>query len=179
MENNTQLILGSQHSVLAPTMPSLTLMSNFGEYWCSIAYYERDVQVGETFKVPDTFKEVTVDGGMDMATVGDRFCLGPLSNVHRTEASEKARSGSIEMFSSSSSMTSLCRLYIGKGIRLECRNEGDVWIRCQSDQAVFLQSFYLDREAGRAPGDAVHKIYPQACIKVTTNLCYYKSYISF
>jgi hypothetical protein len=26
-----------------------------------------------------------------MATVGDRFCLGPLSNVHRTEASEKAR----------------------------------------------------------------------------------------
>jgi len=47
--------------------------------------------VGETFKVPDTFKEVTIDGGMDMATVGDRFCLGPLSNVHRTEASEKAR----------------------------------------------------------------------------------------
>jgi hypothetical protein len=34
---------------------------------------------------------VTVDGGMNMATVGDRFCLGPLSNVHRTEASEKAR----------------------------------------------------------------------------------------
>ncbi len=34
---------------------------------------------------------MTIDGGMDMATVGDRFCLGPLSNVHRTEASEKAR----------------------------------------------------------------------------------------
>jgi len=34
---------------------------------------------------------VTIDGGMDMATVGDRFCLGPLSNVHRTDASEKAR----------------------------------------------------------------------------------------
>ncbi len=58
------------------------------------------------------------------------------------------------------------RLHIGKGIRVECRNEGDVWIRCNSDQAVFLQSYYLDREAGRAPGDAVHKIYPQACIKV-------------
>ena len=76
-------------------MPPLTLMSNYGEYWCSISYYERDIQVGETFKVPDTFKEVTVDGGMDMATIGDRFCLGPLSNVHRTEASEKARYGSI------------------------------------------------------------------------------------
>ena len=57
-------------------------------------------------------------------------------------------------------------LYIGKGIRIECRNEGDVWIRCASDQSVFLQSYYLDREAGRAPGDAVHKIYPQAFIKV-------------
>jgi len=144
-----------QHSIVQAPMPPLTLMSNYGEYWCSISYYERDVQVGETFKVPDTFKEVTVDGGMDMATVGDRFCLGPLSNVHRTEASEKAR------------------LYIGKGIRLECRNEGDVWIRCSSDQAVFLQSFYLDREAGRAPGDAVHKIYSQACIKVfDLNQCY-------
>ncbi|CAF0946130.1 unnamed protein product [Adineta ricciae] len=132
----------------APTLPSLSLISNFGEYWCSIAYYERDIQVGETFKVPDNFKEVAIDGGTDMATVGDRFCLGPLSNVHRTEASEKAR------------------LHIGKGIRVECRNEGDVWIRCLSDQAVFLQSYYLDREAGRAPGDAVHKIYSQACIKV-------------
>jgi hypothetical protein len=60
----------------------------------------------------------------------------------------------------------LDRLYIGKGIRIECRNEGDVWVRCNSDQSVFLQSYYLDREAGRAPGDAVHKIYPQAFIKV-------------
>jgi hypothetical protein len=29
-----------------------------------------------------------------------------------------------------------------------------------------VQSYYLDREAGRAPGDAVHKIYPQAYTKV-------------
>lgn len=92
------LIIGSQphapvptNTLIAPTMPPMTLMGNFGEYWCSIAYYERDVQVGETFKVPDTFKEVGVDGGMNMNSVGDRFCLGPLSNVHRTDASEKAR----------------------------------------------------------------------------------------
>ncbi|CAF0924407.1 unnamed protein product [Didymodactylos carnosus] len=131
-----------------PPPSNLTLLNSLGEYWCSISYYERDIQVGETFKVPDNFKEVTVDGGMDMTTIGDRMCLGPLSNVHRTDASEKAR------------------LHIGKGIRLDCRSEGDVWIRCNSEQAVFLQSFYLDREAGRAPGDAVHKIYPQAYIKV-------------
>lgn len=58
------------------------------------------------------------------------------------------------------------RLHIGKGVQLECRGEGDVWIRCMSDHAVFVQSYYLDREAGRAPGDAVHKIYPGAYMKV-------------
>lgn len=51
-------------------------------------------------------------------------------------------------------------------MQLECRGEGDVWMRCLSDHAVFVQSYYLDREAGRAPGDAVHKIYPGAYIKV-------------
>jgi MH2 domain len=49
---------------------------------------------------------------------------------------------------------------------LDLRGEGDVWLRCLSDHSVFVQSYYLDREAGRAPGDAVHKIYPSAYIKV-------------
>ncbi len=92
--NKNFSVLGPQHPRVPPnglSAPSMQIINNFGEYWCSIAYYERDIQVGETFKVPDTFKEVTIDGGMNMATVGDRFCLGPLSNVHRTEASEKAR----------------------------------------------------------------------------------------
>lgn len=61
------------------------------------------------------------------------------------------------------------RLHIGKGVQLECKGEGDVWVRCLSDHAVFVQSYYLDREAGRAPGDAVHKIYPSAYIKVSGN----------
>uniref|UniRef100_A0A8C0WP64 Mothers against decapentaplegic homolog n=1 Tax=Castor canadensis TaxID=51338 RepID=A0A8C0WP64_CASCN len=123
------------------------------EYWCSIAYFEMDVQVGETFKVPSSCPIVTVDGYVDPSG-GDRFCLGQLSNVHRTEAIERAR------------------LHIGKGVQLECKGEGDVWVRCLSDHAVFVQSYYLDREAGRAPGDAVHKIYPSAYIKVV-----YKSVI--
>uniref|UniRef100_A0A8C4NTT6 MH2 domain-containing protein n=1 Tax=Dicentrarchus labrax TaxID=13489 RepID=A0A8C4NTT6_DICLA len=105
-----------------------------------------DVQVGETFKVPSSCPIVTVDGYVDPSG-GDRFCLGQLSNVHRTEAIERAR------------------LHIGKGVQLECKGEGDVWVRCLSDHAVFVQSYYLDREAGRAPGDAVHKIYPSAYIK--------------
>ena len=60
------------------------------DYWCSIAYFEMDVQVGETFKVPSTCPTVTVDGYVDPSG-GDRFCLGQLSNVHRTEAIERAR----------------------------------------------------------------------------------------
>ncbi|XP_066464939.1 mothers against decapentaplegic homolog 4-like isoform X2 [Eleutherodactylus coqui] len=117
------------------------------EFWCSVAYFEMDIQVGEIFKVPSNCPVVTVDGYVDPSG-GDRFCLGQLSNVHRTDTSERAR------------------LHIGKGVQLECRGEGDVWMRCLSDHAVFVQSYYLDREAGRAPGDAVHKIYPGAYIKV-------------
>lgn len=117
------------------------------DFWCSIAYFELDTQVGETFKVPSSCPTVTVDGYVDPSG-GNRFCLGALSNVHRTEQSERAR------------------LHIGKGVQLDLRGEGDVWLRCLSDHSVFVQSYYLDREAGRSPGDAVHKIYPCACIKV-------------
>lgn len=117
------------------------------EYWCSVAYFELDTQVGETFKVPSSKPNVIIDGYVDPSG-GNRFCLGALSNVHRTEQSERAR------------------LHIGKGVQLDLRGEGDVWIRCLSDHSVFVQSYYLDREAGRSPGDAVHKIYPAAYIKV-------------
>jgi len=117
------------------------------EFWCSITAYEMDIQVGETFKVVSKSPAVTVDGYVDPSG-GNRFCLGQLSNVHRTEASEKSR------------------LHIGKGVQLVCHGEGDVWVKCLSDHAVFVQSYYLDREAGRSPGDAVHKIYPNAYIKV-------------
>lgn len=80
-------------------------------------------------------------------------------NIHQIHFSEKGTEG----FNSD---RLLPRLHIGKGVQLECKGEGDVWVRCLSDHAVFVQSYYLDREAGRAPGDAVHKIYPSAYIKV-------------
>ncbi|KAK3577373.1 hypothetical protein CHS0354_008470 [Potamilus streckersoni] len=60
------------------------------EFWCTITYFELDQQVGETFKVPYSCTTVTVDGYTDPSSL-DRFCLGQLSNVHRTEASERAR----------------------------------------------------------------------------------------
>lgn len=75
------------------------------EYWCSIAYFELDQQVGETFKVSSAYNYVKIDGYVDPSG-NDRFCLGALSNVHRTEPSEKAR------------------LHIGKGVQLDLRGEG-------------------------------------------------------
>uniref|UniRef100_A0A8C6UIU6 Mothers against decapentaplegic homolog n=1 Tax=Neogobius melanostomus TaxID=47308 RepID=A0A8C6UIU6_9GOBI len=90
------------------------------DFWCSISYLEQDVRVGEVFKAPGAFPVITVDGYMDPSG-GDRFCLGRLSNVQRTEASHRAR------------------LHIGRGLQLEHRGDGDVWLRCLSDHAVFLQ----------------------------------------
>lgn len=60
------------------------------EYWCSVAYFELDTQVGETFKVSSSCPNVTIDGYVDPSG-GNRFCLGALSNVHRTEQSDRAR----------------------------------------------------------------------------------------
>ncbi|XP_033971358.1 LOW QUALITY PROTEIN: mothers against decapentaplegic homolog 4-like, partial [Trematomus bernacchii] len=136
----------SQHHSSAP-YPQPVSNHPGPEFWCSVSYFELDVQVGEMFKVQSRCPQVTVDGYVDPSG-GDRFCLGQLSNVHRTAASQRAR------------------LHIGRGVQLECRGGGDVWMRCLSDHSVFLQSLYLDREAGRAPGDGVHKIYPGASIKV-------------
>lgn len=87
---------------------SLLNLSNLPlpEFWCSIAYYELDQQVGETFKVPSTIEAVKVDGYVDPSRE-DRFCLGALSNVHRTEKIEKAR------------------LHIGKGVMLWLHREGE------------------------------------------------------
>ncbi|CAD5112376.1 DgyrCDS1599 [Dimorphilus gyrociliatus] len=130
----------------AQIIPPLTNLP-FPEYWCTVSYFELDHSVGESFKVSCNNRSFTIDGYTDPSSL-DRFCLGQLSNVHRTEASERAR------------------LHIGKGVQLELQNEGDVWIKCQSDHSVFVSSYYLDAEAGRSPGDAVHKIYPRAYIKV-------------
>ena len=56
---------------------------------------------------------------------------------------------------------------MGKGVKLTLAGEGDVWLECQSQHPVFVQSQYLDKEAKRDPGDAVHKIFPGTHLKVT------------
>ncbi|XP_019863679.1 PREDICTED: mothers against decapentaplegic homolog 4-like isoform X2 [Amphimedon queenslandica] len=124
------------------------------DFWCKILYHELAIPVGECFKVPANITSVSVDGFVDPSAV-DRFCLGRLSNVHRTEPSKRVIS------------------HIEKGIVIEEKNETEVWIRCVSRHSVFVQSNYLDYQAGQAQGDAVHKIYPNAYIKVfDLSYCY-------
>lgn len=93
MHNNPQVLPrnASAASNMSQHMPQRTLSSQPPpEFWCSIAYFELDQHVGETFKVPSNYSSVTIDGYVDPSG-GNRFCLGALSNVHRADQSEKAR----------------------------------------------------------------------------------------
>uniref|UniRef100_A0A1I8GYA9 Mothers against decapentaplegic homolog n=2 Tax=Macrostomum lignano TaxID=282301 RepID=A0A1I8GYA9_9PLAT len=125
-----------------PPIPQQQLL-----FWCSISYYEQTERIGDTFKAPYQQATVTIDGYTDPSS-SHRFCLGQLSNVHRSDVAERAR------------------LHIGKGVQLSLVGDGDVWLRVLSDHAVFVSTAFLDREAGRASGDLVHKIYPGTYIKV-------------
>lgn len=59
------------------------------EYWCSVAYYELNSRVGETFHALS--RSVLVDGFTDPSNNKNRFCLGLLSNVNRNSTIEHTR----------------------------------------------------------------------------------------
>ncbi|CAO4369072.1 unnamed protein product [Caenorhabditis nigoni] len=119
--------------IIVPT-PSQPL-----DNWCSIIYYELDTQIGETFKVSALdHGKIVVDGGMDPHGENEgRFCLGALSNVHRTEASEKAR------------------IHIGGGVELTAHADGNVSIT--SNCKIFVRSGYLDYTQGSEYSSIAHR----------------------
>jgi MAD (mothers against decapentaplegic) family protein 2/3 len=89
-------------------------------YWCSLSYYEMKQRVGEMFHVASDVHSVTIDGYTDPSSA-QRFCLGVLSNVNRTNEIE------------------MTRHYIGRGLMLSYEN-GQVFAECLSENPVFVQS---------------------------------------
>uniref|UniRef100_A0A915DBC1 Mothers against decapentaplegic homolog n=1 Tax=Ditylenchus dipsaci TaxID=166011 RepID=A0A915DBC1_9BILA len=122
--------------------------------WCSLTYYEFDKKVGETFQVANDMPEVFIDGGLDPSATG-RFCLGALTNIEREDTCDR------------------CRKHIEKGIRLNVKGEGDVWLTVLTKSAVFVQSQYLDDLAGRKEPNHPHKFLQYTTVKIfDLNQCY-------
>lgn len=82
------------------------------EYWCSVAYYELNNRVGETFHASS--RSVLVDGFTDPSNNKNRFCLGLLSNVNRNSTIEHTRRhiGKGKLDDSSRTHTPLCQFFM-------------------------------------------------------------------
>ena len=100
--------------------------------------------------------EVIVDGGMDpQGEKSGRFCLGALSNIHRGEASEKARWVIWAQGMGLDELWRYFRIHIGHGLHLQHLPDGRVVL--QSLSKIFVQSGYLDFCDGCPYGSKVHR----------------------
>ncbi|KAI3388047.1 hypothetical protein SNEBB_007246 [Seison nebaliae] len=121
--------------------------------WCEITYHENNQIVGECFIAKNNTNSVIVDGFVDPSG-GNRFCLGAIPNLHRSDKVEKTR------------------LHIGRGICLD-RIGNDIWLTNVSDHATFVESQHLthvsvngysfneqDEDLIEQMVDVPHKIFP-------------------
>lgn len=128
-----------------------TLQINYQEsaFWCSIAYYELDKHVGETFNAIRA--HVVVDGYTTCSPCmnADRFCLGQLSSVNPDSTVWNVK------------------CHIGKGAHLSYVG-GEIFAECLSDGALFVQSRCCNYSHQFHPTN-VCKIRPGCTLKIFSN----------
>lgn len=140
---------GSRSQHTPADLPHVTMVDyQEPQSWCTICYYELNRRVGPQFEARST--SIIVDGFTDPNTNNsERFCLGQLSNVNRNSTIENTRR------------------HIGKGVHLYyvC---GEVYAKCLSDSAIFVQSRNCNHSHGFHP-TTVCKIPAGCTLKIFDN----------
>ncbi|CAG9766879.1 unnamed protein product [Ceutorhynchus assimilis] len=127
----SELPLLTRNSYESLTTSGDSSMTNRLE-WCKLAYWELQERVGPLFHVEPCYVNVfgNVPYGLDGFSLE---AVGP-QNTKQTEASRKTRAK------------------IGLGITLSREPDGFVWLYNRSEQAVFVDSLYLDGGCEEVPG---------------------------